>query len=198
MALNLRDLARMCEFNFELASLGTVRCLCLNTEHLSKANKKLTSSVAQSIDIVRWLFGEMARRPIDVSSDDADKIEAPRFTAEELSSVTDAELEEFADKLIQMNRYLLKTHKGSDIERSVDESACDFLARAFRHHAAEQKAQWSRMTEPMSKSLSGSVAFGAMQRDLVQQSALGAIAEANRYQTESSASVASAMHFKCE
>lgn len=198
MALNLRDLARMCEFNFELASLGTVRCLCLNTEHLSKANKKLTSSVAQSIDIVRWLFGEMARRPIDVSSDDADKTEAPRFTAEELSSVTDAELEEFADKLIQMNRYLLKTHKGSDIERSVDESACDFIVRAFRHHAAEQKAQWERMTEPLAKLLSGSVALAAVQRNLVQQSALGAIAEANRYLTENSAGVASAMHFKHE
>lgn len=166
MALNLRDLARMCEFNFELASLGTVRCLCLNANHISQANKEPGSSGDQRPDVVRWLFGEMARRPIEVSSDDTDKTEATRFTAEELSSVTDAELEEFADKLIQMNRYLLKTHKGSDIERSVDESACDFLIRAFRHHAAEQKAQWDRMTEPLAKSLFASTTLDAMQRNL--------------------------------
>lgn len=166
MALNLRDLARMCEFNFELASLGTVRCLCLNANHISQVNKEPGSSGDQSLDVVRWLFGEMARRPIDVSSDDADTPEAPKLTAEELSLVTDAELEAFADKLIQMNRYLLKTHKSSDIERSVDESACDFLVRAFRHHAAEQKAQWERMTEPMSKSLFASATVEAMQRNL--------------------------------
>lgn len=166
MALNLRDLARMCEFNFELASLGTVRCLCLNTEHLSEANKKLTSSVAQSLDIVRWLFGEMARRPIDGRADEADLTDAPSLTAVELDSVTSEELEEFADKLILKNKYLFKTHKSSDIERSVDESACDFLVRAFRHHAAEQKAQWERMTEPLAKSLFASTTLDAMQRNL--------------------------------
>ena len=198
MAFDISKLARMGEFSLELKSLGNVRCLSLNTDHLTQANKKLRASGGQSIDLVRWLFGEMSRRPADGGSDDADKTEAPRLTMEELSSVTDAEVEEFADKLTQKNRYILKTHKGRDIERSVDESACDFLARAFRHHAAEQKAQWDRMNEQMSKSLSGSVALGAMQRDLVQQSALGAIAEANKYLTESSASVASAMHFKRE
>jgi len=198
MAINLRDLARMCEFSLELKSIGAVRCLCLNTDHLTQANKKLRASGGQSIDIVRWLFGEMARRHVEGRSDEDDTIEGTSFTPEELGSVADGELEEFADKLIQNNRYILKTHKGSDIERSVNETACDFLVRAFRHYAAEQKVQWDRMTEPMSKALSGSAALGAMQRNLVQQSALGAIAEANRYLAENSASVASAMHFKRE
>lgn len=166
MAINIRDLARMCEFNFELTSLGTVRCLCLNTEYLSQANKKLTASGVSSLDFVRWLFGEMARRPIDVSSDDADKTEAPRLTTEELSSVTDGDLEEFAEKLIQKNRYLLKTHKGRDIERSVDESTCDFLVRAFRHYAAEQKANRERLMQSVSSSLYSNTTLKAMQRNL--------------------------------
>ncbi len=166
MALNLRDLARMCEFSLELKSLGNVRCLCLNTDHLTQANKKLRASGGQSIDFVRWLFAEMTRRPVDGDSDDADKTEAPRLTTEELSSVTDAEVEEFADKLTQKNRYLLKTHKGSDIERLVDETACDFLVRAFRHYAVEQKTQWELMIEPVSKSLFASATVEAMQRNL--------------------------------
>lgn len=166
MALNIRDLARMCEFGFELKSLGTVRCLCLNTAHLTQANKKLRESGGQSIDFVRWLFAEIARRPVDGGFDDADNTEAPRLTTEELSSVTDVEVEEFADKLTQKNRYILKTHKGNDIERSVDESACDFLVRAFRHYAAEQKTQWERMIEPVSKSIFASATVEAMQRNL--------------------------------
>lgn len=166
MALNLRDLARMCEFNFELASLGTVRCLCLNANHISQVNKKLGSSGVQSLDVVRWLFGEMARRPVEGRADEVDLTDAPSLAAEELNSVTNEELEEFADKLILKNKYLLKTHKSSDIERSADESACDFLVRAFRHHPAEQKAQWERMTEPLAKSLFASTTLDAMQRNL--------------------------------
>jgi len=166
MAFDIRDLARMCKFSLELKSLGTVRCLCLNTDHLIQANKKLRVSGGQDIDFVRWLFAEMMRRPVDGDSDDADKTEAPRLTTEELSSVTDAEVEEFADKLIQKNRYILKTHKGRGIERSVDESACEFLVRAFRHYAVEQKTQWENMIEPVSKSIFASATVEAMQRNL--------------------------------
>lgn len=163
MALNIRDLARMCEFSLELKSLGNVRCLSLNTDHLTQANKKLSASGGQSIDLVRWLFAEITRRHVEGRSNEDDSIEGTSLTSEELSSVTDDELKEFAEKLIQKNRYLLKIHKGRDIERSVDETACDFLVRAFRHHAAEQKAQWERMTEPMSKSLFASATMEAMQ-----------------------------------
>lgn len=166
MALNIRDLARMCEFGLELQSLGTVRCLSLNTDHLSQANKKLASSGVQGIDFVRWLLGEIARRPVEGRSDEGDPIEGASLTTEELSLVTDGELEEFAEKLTQKNRYLLKTHKGSDIERSVDESACGFLVRAFRHHAAEQKAQWERMTQSVSKSLFAETTLDSIRRNL--------------------------------
>lgn len=166
MALSFRDIARMCEFSIELQSLGTVRFLCLNANHISQANKKLDSSSIHSSDFVRWLFGELARRSVEGQADDADLIDAPSLTVEELNSITNEELEEFADKLVLKNKYLLKTHKSSDIERSVDESALDFLARTFLHHDAEQKLQWERLTEPLSKSLFASTTLDAMQRNL--------------------------------
>ena len=166
MALNIRDLARMCEFNFELQLLGAVRCLCINANHISQAHKKLSSLGIHSSDFVRWLFGELARRLVEGQAEKAELADGPRLTTEELNSVTKEELEGFADKLIQKNKYFLKTHKGSDIEKLIDESACDFIVRAFRHHAAEQKAQWERLTEPISKSLFASTTLEAMQRNL--------------------------------
>jgi hypothetical protein len=166
MAFDISKLARMGEFSMELESLGRVSCLSLTAGHLSQVNKKLGSSDVESHDFVRWLFGEMARRPVEGCPDEADPIKGPSLTAEELKAVTDQEFEEFAGKLIQKNKYLLKTHKGSDIERSVDESACGFLVRAFRHHAAEQKAQWERMTKSVSRPLFSSATLEAMQRNL--------------------------------
>lgn len=180
MALHLNKLLRMNEFSMALNSLGPVICVSLNTSHLSQVDKKLVALGVQSIDLVRWLFGEMARRPIDGVSEEHDPANNPRFPAEKFIVVSDAELEEFADKLIQKNKYLLlKTHKGSDIAKLVDELACDFLVRAFRHYAAEQKAHWKRMTQ-----------FSSTTVGAVQQSALATIAEANRYATANSATAA--------
>ncbi len=152
MTFDIKKLARMGEFAMELNSLGRAICISLKTSHLSQIDKKLEISNVHGLDLVRWLFGEVARRPVDGVSEENDPGNNPRFTAEELMVVTDAELEEFADKLVFKNKYpLLKTHEGSDIEKLVDESSCDFIVRAFRHYAAEQKAQRMRMIESVSK-----------------------------------------------
>ena len=157
----------MNEFSMELNSLGRVTCVSLNDSHLSPADKKLAATDVQSLDVVRWLLGEMARSPVEGTADDHDPANNPRFTTEELTAVTDAELDEFAEKLVLKNKYLLlKTHKGSDIEKSVDESSCNFLARAFRHCAKEEKAATARMIASASHSLLASTTVEAMQRNL--------------------------------
>lgn len=166
MPLNLRDLTRMYEFSFQLQSLGVVHCLCLSSNHISQANMKLDSSSTHSSDFVRWLFGELARRHVKKDTSEGNSIDKQNFTAAELSSVTNEELETFADKLIQKNKYLLKTIKSKDIERSIDESANDFLVRAFIHHEAEQRAQWKRMTKPLSGTFLANASMEAMQRNL--------------------------------
>lgn len=166
MALDISKLARMSEFGLELASLGTVRCRSLSTSHISEFRRKPGFSTIQNIDFVRWLFGELARYSVEGQADEADLTDAASLTTEELDSVTSEELGKFADKLIQQNRYLLKTDKGGDIERAADESACDFLVRAFRHHEVEQKAQWERMTKPLSASYFAQDTLEAMKRNL--------------------------------
>lgn len=176
MPLNLRDLTRMCEFSFELQSLGVVHCPCLNSNHISQANMKLDSSTTHSSDFVRWLFGELARRHVKKGISEEDSIDKCNFTAAELNSVTNEELETFADKLIQKNKYLLKTIKSKYIERSIDESANDFLVRAFIHHKAEQRAQWKRVTKPLSSTFLANASLKAMQRNLGLSNQLQGIA----------------------
>lgn len=166
MALNIPDLARMCEFNFELKSLGAVRCLSLNSNHISLANKKLEESGVQSIYLVRWLFGEMVRRSVVERSNEDDSTDAHGLTEEELKLVADEELEEFSDKLIQNNKYLLKNHKGSDIEKSSDESACDFLVRAFRNYADKRSVPLVEMINSVSKPIFSSTTLGTIKRNL--------------------------------
>ncbi len=189
MALNIRDLVRMGRFHLELGSLGTVRCTSLSITHLSQVDKKLRALGNRRLDFIRWLFGEMAQRHVEECVDKDDPNEDRSFTIEELNSVTDGELEQFAEKLIQENGYLLDTHKGSDIERSIDESNCDFFIRATRHYAAEQKAQWERITRPVSELFSTSTMVGVM-----QQSTLDAMLKTNRYGMDALASLAS----RCE
>lgn len=157
----------MNEFSLDLNSLGRAICVSLKTSHLSQVDKKLAASNVQSLDVVRWLFSEMGRRLVDGVTDEHDPANNPRFTAEKLTAVTDAELEEFADKLIQKNKYLLlKTHKGSDIEKSVNESACDFLVRAFRHYAVEEHARLERITKSFSGKGFADTTLESMQRNI--------------------------------
>ena len=119
MAFSIKELARQGEFDCDLNSLGRVRCINLRTSHLSEVNEKLVATDVQNLDVVRWLLGEMARRPVEGAINDHDPADDPRFTADELAAVTGAELEAFAEKLIQKNKYLLlKTHEGSDIEKA--------------------------------------------------------------------------------
>lgn len=146
MAFSISKLARMTEFNMALNSIGNAIFVSLNTTHLSQAQKKLTAAEVPGDVFVRWLFDEMARQPDDAITNEHDPSNNPRFTPEELTKVTCSELDAFASKLIQQNKYqLLKTYRGRDIEKKSDESACDFCSRAFRHCAVEEKKATERM-----------------------------------------------------
>jgi hypothetical protein len=163
--LNLANLSPMDGFDFVLDSLGDVVCVSLKTSHLVQVEKKIAEASGSSLDIVRWLFGEMVRRPLGNAPGTTDQADSPRFTAVEVTAVTDADLAIFADRLIQKNKsLLLKADRGGDLEQAGDESACDFLVRAFRHYAVMQKAQWRHMTQSVSESLSTNSALEALER----------------------------------
>ncbi|MDD2684982.1 MAG: hypothetical protein PHY62_02365 [Gallionella sp.] len=160
--IDIRDIARMNEFDLEFKSLGTVHCLVLRSDLISQANK-LSSTVTEHREVVRWLFGEMAVRNIENSANTTDNSEGVGFTPEEINLVSESELEEFADKLVQEYKYLLKTYQGNSIVRTENESACNFFIRAIVHYAVEQKVS----REKLIKSANGAI-FSKATMDAIQ------------------------------
>lgn len=160
--IDIRDIARMSEFDLEFKSLGTIHCHVLRSDLISQANK-LSSAGTERRDVVRWLFGKMAVRNFESRTSTAGEGEGIGFTPEEINSVSEMELEEFADKLTQKYGYLLKTYQGKSIDKALSESACDFLIRAIVHYAAEKKASQDRLIKTATGSIFSKATMDAIQ-----------------------------------
>jgi hypothetical protein len=163
MTFNINKLARLTEFSIKLASLGSVIIVSLNFNHLSEMEKKLATNEVKNIYLVRWLFGEMARRPIKGSSCNHDPANNARLDEADLSAVQDDELNAFAEALVQKNNFtLLKQHKYSTIKKVTDESSCDFLIRALQHHVKELRISNTKLTTSHLNAYPNMAALAAM------------------------------------
>lgn len=151
VALDLGKLSRMGQFSLELNSLGRIRFASMRTEHFSESIRRINGPDFHVKDLVRWLFGELARRSENESYKDDDPIDGEALKPEELAAVSDESLEKFAEKILQINGFLVKTHEGKDLERASNQSACDFLVDAIRHHQAEEQRQRQRLWESVTK-----------------------------------------------
>lgn len=180
MAFNLHKLARATEFSFSLRSVGLVRCKSLSSDLMSQARYRLKASEAESKEkeLARWLLGEMAKRPTVEDCKESDPIDGESLTSEQLTAVTDNELESFSEKVLQKNKYLVKAHGGEELERVEGQSFCDFLAHAIVHRCAEEKAQIDRIIQSATRplfvestldSINKSIAASNKFEDLIQQ-----------------------------
>lgn len=71
----------------------------------------------------------MARKTESSDFKDDGIIEGPSFDSQELATVSDADLEAFAEKLMQINRYMLEKTGGDLLKKSDDQTHCDFFNR---------------------------------------------------------------------
>jgi hypothetical protein len=147
MTFDITKMARMNDFNLELKSLGCVICTSLTAGHVSEIEALLTKPEKQGIDVLRFLFGEIARKSTDNASDTHDPSNDPRFTELELSKVTDSEIEEFSDGLGKKNLYIFRISKDKYLEKAINESSSEYFIRGIRHHLMEQRANWERLTK---------------------------------------------------
>lgn len=190
MAFDLEKLARAAEFSFPLRSVGIVRCKSLSDGLMSQALHRLKAPEAEGRELARWLLGEMAKRPSTENFEESDPIEGDSLTSEQLTAVTDQELESFSERLLQINRYLVRAHEGEELKRGEGQSACDFLALAIVHRCAEEKSQIDRIIQSATKplfvestldSIKKSIAASNQLEDLIKQysgsSALDSIKE---------------------
>ncbi len=63
MAITIRNLAPLSAFDLELPALGMMRCRHLTADDFSQANKRLKAKDTCARNFVRWLLGEIVRRP---------------------------------------------------------------------------------------------------------------------------------------
>lgn len=155
MTFDLHKLARAAEFSLTLGSAGVVRCKSLSSDLMSQTWQRLKTSEAadKETDVLRWLLGKMARRPTVVNFNESDLIDGESLTSEQLTAVTDQELESFCEKVLQKNRFLVKSHGGKELKQAEGESSCNFLARAVLHRCTENKAQIDRIVQPATRQL---------------------------------------------
>ena len=183
MAFDLYKLARAAEFSFKLRGAGIVRCESLTSSLMLQSVQRIKMPDFESEEFARWLLGKLAKRPETENFQESDPIEGDSLTTEQLLSVTAAELEAFADHLLQKNLYLVKAHGGEELKREDGQSACDFLAHAFEHRSKEEKAQIDRLTqsakgpffvESTLDSIKKSLAASNQYEDLIKHYAAGA------------------------
>jgi len=183
VAFNLNKLARAAEFKFELGSVGIIRCKSLTSDLMRQFMQRINAQDSDSKELARWLLGEMAICPANIDFKESDPIEGASLTPEQLSTVTIDELESFAERVVQKNRYLVKAHEGEELQRGEGQSACDFLAQAIEHSGREKKARIDRIIESASKpmfaestldSMKKSISASTQFEDLIKRYSIGA------------------------
>lgn len=166
MAFSLDKLARACEFNMSLGSVGLVRCKSLSSDLMSQARQRLKDPETEGTELARWLLGEVAKRPTVENFKESDPIEGDSLTTEQLVSVTDPELESFSELVLKKNLYLIRAHGSEELRRVEGQSACDFLAHAIVHRGNEEKAQIDRIIQSATKPLFTESTLDSIKRSL--------------------------------
>ncbi len=196
--MDLSKLMRMHDFTLETKALGQIQCGSMNAEMHSKLRRTLKNRDVDSLVFARHVLELVSKKVLTEDIQKGAQAQEECFTEEEISSISDEDVEIFAREFISHNRW--SHHSYEDAERHVSinekgersvsytpktidlpkgdaESSSDYLVRVFRHYFEEQSKSLKRM-------------MGLLSGNAMQQSALSTIAEANRYLTENLATAA--------
>lgn len=168
MPLNLDQLLRNSQFSLKFDSLGPVRFRNPTTSQISRALIQLETPGFDGKSLARLLIAEMASRPEHEQFSDTDPIQGANLTPEELTLLTDDDLEHFAQRVVERHRYWTKKGDDGELTKSDGQSACDFLAQALRHGVAEERARMDRLVKSISKPLIAESTLASLQKSLDQ------------------------------
>ena len=180
MAADFRKIARRLAFRLETHSLGTIHCGSLTSGAFSKIEEELQSDGVNSVIFARRLLQEVGRNFEEVkrNEDEDDKKETrdKPLTAEDISRLSDGDIQHFSREFIAHNKWLLRTYKDAhravrtnkkgekvisvkptavDFPKDNTESYSDYLVRVFRRYQEEQAESLKKITNPLSSSLFG-------------------------------------------
>lgn len=182
MTLNIRDLARLAEFELDTSSFGRVRIGNLKVSDVSAAETARVQQDVQPENVVRGLFSRLAR-PLESAEDNRapDDELAVHFDGTKL---TPEEVEQFAQQLVKHNAYFAKDADGDEISKEVNESSAAFLLRLIQQYHVTQRERWEKLMRPVTSPLFGDATRAAWSESVLASDRLGATIDALRAKDE--------------
>lgn len=170
MAFQINRLLHLRDFDVEVGRLGFVHVSTLTNSQLATLTKAARSDESNAESLARQLLGLAASR-VPTATEKSPGQDAPppvgvAVQAEELSSLTGAELDEFCLAFLSKNNHLVEGQDGRRLDCAEHERGSDFLKRALRNHAAVEAAAVKRVTDTIS-------GYGTLQEVLKTMSASG-------------------------
>lgn len=171
MAIEISTLLRMHDFHMETNTLGRVICGTVSHKKCSELENTLKVSDVDGLGFTRRVLSLVGKKSITGESQENSQSLGEGFSDEEISLVTDDELEAFAQEFITHNGWLLHSHKGGerkvkineegkevvsylpkviDLPQEDGESSTNYLVRVYRHYFTEQSKRQKMMQETAS------------------------------------------------
>lgn len=182
VAFNIRDIARLAEFEMDTSAYGRVRIGCLRVSDVSAAEQAHTEQQAEALDIARMLFSRLAR-PLG-AEESAGAGEDPSSVYFEGSAIGAEEVEEFAKEMVKHNSYFAKAADGEEITKNLDESYVDYLLRLILQYRVSERARWEKVMRPVTSSVFGNATRSAWAESELASNRLGATLDALRVQAQ--------------
>ena len=184
----------MHDFDLETKALGQLHCGSLNDKMSSNLTKTLMMSDVDGLNFARKVLSLVGKKTVTIDGQEDSRVQKKEgFTDEEISKITDAEVEIFAREFIAHNRWLLHSYKVGerqvrsneeevvshtpitiDLPMGDAEGSTNYLVRLYRHFFAVRSELLKKLTKTETAKA-------------MQHLAHGTLAEANRYLIESSA-----------
>lgn len=171
MAIEISTLLRRHDFHLETNTLGRVFCGTVSHKKCSELENTLKVSKVSDVDgldFTRRLLSLVGKKSLTGESQENAPSQGEGLTDEEISLVTDDELEAFAHEFIAHNGWLLQSHKGGERKVRINEagkevvsylpkvialpqedgeSSTNYLVRVCRHYFTEQSKRQKMMQE---------------------------------------------------
>jgi len=182
VALNIRDIARLAEFEMDTSAFGRVRIGSLKVSDVDAAECAHTEQQAPAIDIARMLFSLLAQ-PLETEESTGAE-DDPASVHFEGAALATQEVEEFASELVKHNSYFAKAADGEKIAKDPDESYADYLLRLILQYRVSERARWEKLMRPVTSSVFGNATRSAWAESELASNRLGATLDALRVQAQ--------------
>lgn len=165
MSINLDELKRQHEFEFETEALGRLKCRSISTKSFKILEELLAD---ESLTGRHFIVNILTQIAVHISDDEQ---ESQQVTIEEANQLTDDEIESFAKEFLAHNNWILMTYEVAssnvvtdengnrvvsrtpqkiNLPKILNETDSDYLIRVIRHYLDIQRQRIEELTKPLS------------------------------------------------